>query len=341
MTDNNAPTSSDEPTVDGVAAAPAVHSATPGWTLLRQARENSGMPLEALAAVLQVPVRKLEALEAGELNEGLDLTFSRALAASVCRQLRIDAEPILSAWPKSYVAAAKPIRGINDGAPGAATALPQAKREGAGVMWAILILLIAGVGLWLAIEQTQSSAVKRASANNKSVEQVSAAAAADAAAVPAETLSAQSQDAVALNTDTGAPALATDAAATPDTAGSESNTAGASATAPDNAAEAMQSAQGSASLDVRNSVAPLAKSDIGQHLLVLHATGESWVEVTDAFGNRVFTKIMLAGDFVALDKPASMAVVVGNAAGVVAYSKGAVVDIQAVARGNVARFDIR
>jgi cytoskeleton protein RodZ len=75
--------------------------------------------------------------------------------------------------------------------------------------------------------------------------------------------------------------------------------------------------------------------------LVIQAVEESWVEVTDAFGNRVFTSLMMPGDYTVLDQPSSMSVVVGNASGVVAHTRGQPVDVQGNARGNVSRFDIR
>lgn len=80
------------------AAAPAATAVSPG-ALLRAARERSGVHIAALAAGLKVPVRKLEALEADRHAELTDATFVRALTLSVCRQLRIDAEPILTLLP--------------------------------------------------------------------------------------------------------------------------------------------------------------------------------------------------------------------------------------------------
>ena len=58
--------------------------------LLRAAREAAGLHIAALAAALKVPVRKLEALEAGRYGELPDLTFARALASSACRHLKVD-----------------------------------------------------------------------------------------------------------------------------------------------------------------------------------------------------------------------------------------------------------
>ena len=323
MTDNNAHNTVDQEAAEQEALAAV--TTVMGWDMLRQAREDGKVSLESLAAVLKVPVRKLQALEAGELGQGADLTFSRALAASVCRQLRIDATPILAAWPKSNQSAKKPLHSINDGAPGAATALPPAKREGGGIMWAVVVLALAGIGLWLAVEQTQSSATKRAANQGQRAltqTQPESAAPSEIEAAPA---------AVATGDDSAG--AATDVS---DQASTEVNgVVDQAAATPTADAAAVATAQ------VRTSAAGLSESQIGNHLLVIQAVQESWVEVTDAFGNRVFTSLMMPGDYTVLDQPSSMSVVVGNALGVVAYTRGQPVDVQGNARGNVSRFDIR
>ncbi len=68
---------------------------------LKQAREMAGLHVAVLATMLKVPVRRLEALEAGRYDELPDATFVRALALSVCRQLKIDPAPILASLPQS------------------------------------------------------------------------------------------------------------------------------------------------------------------------------------------------------------------------------------------------
>nr|WP_315241524.1 helix-turn-helix domain-containing protein [uncultured Albidiferax sp.] len=74
-------------------------SAIEAGHLLRQAREATGLHVAALAVSLKVPVNKLEALEAGRIDLLPDLTFARALAASVCRSLKIDPTPVLAHFP--------------------------------------------------------------------------------------------------------------------------------------------------------------------------------------------------------------------------------------------------
>lgn len=72
--------------------------AKPALTL-KQARERAGLHPVAMAAMLKVPVKRLEALEAGRFDELPDMTFARALALSVCRVLKVDPAPILATFP--------------------------------------------------------------------------------------------------------------------------------------------------------------------------------------------------------------------------------------------------
>ena len=67
--------------------------------MLRAAREKRGLHIAALAASIKVSPRKLEALETDRYDELPDLTFTRALAQTVCRALKIDAEPVLAKLP--------------------------------------------------------------------------------------------------------------------------------------------------------------------------------------------------------------------------------------------------
>ena len=67
--------------------------------LLRAAREKQGLHIAALAAAIKVAPRKLDALENDRYDELPDATFTRALAQTICRTLKIDAHPILGLLP--------------------------------------------------------------------------------------------------------------------------------------------------------------------------------------------------------------------------------------------------
>jgi len=95
---------SEEETMDQVQQVPgAAFSAATAGVLLKTAREAQGLHIGALAVMLKVPVRKLEALEADRHEALGDLVFTRALAASVCRVLKIDPASVLAALPHSEI----------------------------------------------------------------------------------------------------------------------------------------------------------------------------------------------------------------------------------------------
>ena len=80
--------------------------------LLRQAREAAGLHPEALAVALKVPVHQIEGLEEDRLDVLPDTVFARALAASLCRHLKIDPQPVLARMPQ-----AKPVSRPGDREP--------------------------------------------------------------------------------------------------------------------------------------------------------------------------------------------------------------------------------
>ena len=69
--------------------------------LLRQARQRAGVHLGMLSVALKVPVAQLEALESDDHAPLSGPVFVRALAGSVCRQLKIDPAPVLALLPQA------------------------------------------------------------------------------------------------------------------------------------------------------------------------------------------------------------------------------------------------
>ena len=68
--------------------------------LLRQAREQAGLHIGAMAVALKVPVKNIEALEADRVDLLPDAVFARALAGSICRHLKMDVTPVLNLLPQ-------------------------------------------------------------------------------------------------------------------------------------------------------------------------------------------------------------------------------------------------
>lgn len=130
-------------------------SATAG-ALLRQLREDAGFKLDVLAQALRVSSAKLEALEAGRLDDLPDAMFARALTLAVCRQLKTDAAPVLALLPGQDVSrlAAKNERGL-DFPLDRPSLLPQSSflvvtRFFSPMRWAALVILAVAlaIGFW-------------------------------------------------------------------------------------------------------------------------------------------------------------------------------------------------
>jgi len=142
--------------LDGLALAhPGVESSGAPVLTLRQARERTGLRVEALAATLKVPVRQLEALEAGRYDELPDPTFARALASSVCRVLKTDPGPILASLPAlARVRLGEPESALHTPLPSATASTVLARAASAPIqrlsapVAVALFLLVAALTLW-------------------------------------------------------------------------------------------------------------------------------------------------------------------------------------------------
>ena len=71
---------------------------SPG-ALIKAAREKEGLHLAILSVNLKVSVKQLEALEADQFDKLMEPVFARALAAKVCRMIKLDPTQVLSLMP--------------------------------------------------------------------------------------------------------------------------------------------------------------------------------------------------------------------------------------------------
>ncbi len=71
--------------------------------LLQAARVRRGLELDALAQLLKVPVRKLQALEADQFSELPGAAFTRSLAQSYARQVGLNVPEVLALLPQAVV----------------------------------------------------------------------------------------------------------------------------------------------------------------------------------------------------------------------------------------------
>lgn len=280
--------------------------------LLKEVREASGLHIAALAAALKVPVKKLEALEAGRYSELPDMTFARALASSACRQLKVDPTPILRQIP---VGSSPKLgdRGPSLNAPynagydgGSANPLSWLSRP--ALLAAIALLLGALVIVFLPKAEAPPVA--------------SAAVESPAPAPAAEATAAQDPSVVPAP---GGESMSSPSAPLVDPV----------VTAP-SAAPAPQQTLSAPLPAVAAVEAPVSSS-----LLSIVATGESWVEVVNGTGNVVTQRLLQAGDVIDFSAAPPYTVVLGKADAAQVSVRGKPFDVAPFVRSNVARFEVK
>lgn len=274
--------------------------------LLKQAREAAGLHIAALAVLLKVPVKKLEALESDRFDLLPDVVFVRALASSVCRSLKIDSSIILSLLPQTHVPKLtyqssginEPFRSPGDG-PGPSL---WARVSRPAVLAGTLLLLGALVLIFLPAIKSAIGDIRPEVRvfNAKSTDTEKAMPATVVADLPLVALEVPGVSVLASG-------LASEATAT-----------------------------------LSASQLPLAaNSPPTSDLVVFTAKTESWVEAIDAKGQVVLRRSLTAGEVVGASGALPLKVVVGRANATQVEIRGKMFDVTAIAKDNVARFEVK
>jgi cytoskeleton protein RodZ len=310
---------------------PSRHGPATAGGMIREARQAQGIDLASLAAMLKIPLRRLEALESDRHDELQGPTFERALAQAACRVLKIDPKPVLALLPQHERNTLERVsEGINapfrDGQGGGGFEVPTAMRP---VLVLIVLLLVAALVLAF-LPQSWVERVKTQFANlSTSAPAESAApapAAPSAAATGTITAPVELAPATAATPASSAPAVAAPAA---------SGAARAASVAPQSA----PAASATAAQDVDEVLAHVAPTP--SIPLQVVASADSWVEVVDAHGRTLLSRTVVAGESVGLDGAMPMHVKVGNASGTHLKLRGDNVDLTPWTRDNVARLELK
>lgn len=307
------------------AAVPAADSGPTAGALLRHARESAGLHIAALAVSLKVPVKKLEALEADQVELLPDAVFARALASSVCRTLKVDPAPILARLPQTAAprlaredaAINAPFRSPGDG-PGPSL-WDQLSRP---VVLAVLAFLLGALVLIFMPTAPREAAVSASAPPGASPATVrgdepvplgatsmltTAPGPADTRAVPADASPLPSAQTPQANPTTLAMSVALSGSAAPAAAAS----------------------------------APGVSVAAGKGIVTFTTRSESWVEVTDATGAVALRKLLTPGETVGATGALPLAVVVGRADVTEVMVRGKAFDLVPLSRDNVARFEVK
>jgi cytoskeleton protein RodZ len=291
------------------AASAATHNGQAGPSV-RAAREARGQSLQHLSVLLKISERRLQAFEEERWSEVGDRTFIRALAQRLCRHLGLDPQPILQSLPAPVV---EPMRSIDRSASTLAGSLsasgtrrlaPMDDRR-SGAAWFTPVR--AGVAVILL-------------------------AAGALALLPADTWGPTTEHAPPAQPTPSAPSAEPAQAAAPE--GAASAPAEGAAVAP---AVVVASEPAAVSPAVQAVAAMPMSAAAG---LQLTARQDTWVQVSDAKGVVLMSRLLRSGETVGVEGARPLRLRVGNAAGTEARWLGRVVPLEDVQRNNVADVEL-
>ena len=308
-------------------------SAASAGSLIRQAREAAGLDIATLAVLLKVPVKKLEALEADRFDLLPDAVFARALASSVCRNLKIDTATVLRKLPQvGNSDLAHQSRGINTPFRGSDDRIGpsfwvQVSRP--AVLAGLALLLSAVVLVFLPTLKTGM--------DTKNVDEMPRTVNAQPAissviGVVSETVSA----AISEPQPSGLSGLSSSVAVISSAPASGLASAAApSVPPPASASAALQN------LSVPASPASAVPSVASTGIVVFTAKGASWIQVSDAKGVVVLRRTLVPGEIVGASGALPLTAIVGKADATQVHIRGSAFDLSGVAKDNVARFEVK
>ena len=289
--------------------------------LLRQARQAQGLHIAALAAAIKVTPRKLELLESDQFDQLPDATFTRALAQTVCRALKIDAAPVLALLPPAGGQRLEQVgSGLN--APFRDRPGRMAPNDwavlGNPALWIAALLVIGALVVYVMPAQWLPAAARNAIGTG-------AGGAASAPATAASASTTISETIVASPTGSGTASAAAPSEAFPPEPASAPAVASAAPAAPISPAANDTAAEPTAATGV----------------LQLRPSAQSWIEVTDARGTALISRLVEPGEAVGLDGTPPFKLKIGNAEATQVVFRGKPVDLTRYVRDNVARFELK
>lgn len=307
---------------------------------LRQAREVAGMHIAALASVLKVPVKKLEALEGNRFDLLPDAVFVRALAASICRILKIDAVPILALLPMTLSSRlALPGARMNETfrTPGDSPGPSAWKQLSRPTVLAGLALLV-GALILVFLPAVKSGVIYLKS----TVADFSQAGLSNKIAVNLPESVGQPKLSVEVSDS-----VATGAASLPQAL---VNGVKALSTQKQVGISPSFSASVSETQGVISGVSPITSLPIFEgnnsmpsaaDVVVFTSAGESWVEAIDARGQVVLKRMLNANETVGASGLLPLKVVVGRTNVTQVQIRGKALDLNPLSKDNVARFEVK
>ena len=293
-------------------ALPGAATAPTAGRLLREARERQGLHIAALAALIKVTPKKLEMLEADRFDALPDATFTRALAQTVCRALKIDSAAVMKLLPPLSGHRLEQVgEGLNSPFRDRTGALVQRDWSGLATtpaFWVTALILVAAAAVFfLPSGLTSRLASRTAPAPARTIASVD-----DSASQPPPTFIAAPTVVLPIGTQSSASAAMPSAAPL--------------VAVPTAAIEPA-------------AAAPIEAAPVG--VLQVRTSADSWVEISDARGQPLLARLLRAGEIVGVDGTPPLRIRIGNAAGTRLTYRGQPTELAAFTRDNVARLELK
>ena len=288
------------------------------------AREEAGLHIASLAMALKVPVKRLEALEADRFDLLPSAVFSRALASSVCRALKLNPTQVLAQLPGlsaprlGYPEESR-LSPYSSGSSGQSSTFLGSLSRPALAGGA---LFLAGAALLVFLPPLPFQFLQSGPGDSAVV---------TTTVVPMEPLAQTPND---ISSPAAAPvngptAVTPDARTAPAASASAppAKPAGPTATGTVSAAPVVQG--------------PETAKGPSTGIVVFAPTDSSWVEVTDARGVVLLRRMLTPGEVAGATGILPLSAVVGRADVTAVKVRGQAFDLTPIARDNVARFEVK
>jgi cytoskeleton protein RodZ len=311
------------------------HSRSRCGGALRLSRENQGLTIQEIASRLRLSAKQIEAIEADNFALLPEPTIVRGFIRNYAKQLKINAEPLLDAYNVIVPSAELHELAVK---PSANMKMTSYKKPNTGRNLLLGLLALAGLGTWLFYQNyVEKPSPTAPSATVESVEPLPEAAL--PAAERAVDLQASTELALPPADANAAPPPVSDATAAASIANAQpmpatvtvTPTAVSPAVAPSAAPPAV------VTLPAEPTVAPTPN---GMAKVEFSANQETWINVIDANGREIFSKIIFAGSRESIEVKPPVNVTVGNAGATSMSLNGKSIDLAPHSRNNVAHIKL-
>ena len=340
--------------------------------VLRTARESQGLSVHEIASRLRLSPKQIEAIEADNFAVLPEPTIVRGFIRNYAKQLKINAQPLLDAYVVIVPSAAPHELAVK---PTSDMKMSSHEKSKSGSYALAALALLLGLGVWLFYQhyiQKPSPTEPSASAGNTVEPAVGEAATgqnvtaapvqavlpeaalpvAERAAEPV-TNDTQTTTALTLPAETGSPAASLPPSPATVTAPAKiapiaaNNTSIPNVPPPVVKSQSTQSSNSQLTASTTLSAAPSSRPEPpaapmskSMSKLEFNASQETWVNVVDADGKEVYSKIIFAGSRESIDVKPPVNVTVGNAGATSMSMNGKDIDLAPHSRNNVAHIKL-